>query len=461
MKTEIDAFPIVGVGASAGGLEALEGLFRGVPADPGLAFVIVTHLNPDRESLLHEILPRYTNLRVEIARNGAAVRRNYVYVLTVAAILGIKDGKLKITEVDINRRERKPVDVFLSELALDQGEHAVSIVLSGGDGDGTLGTKAVKERGGLTMAQVAGSYGPQHPQMPDSAISAGFVDFAITVEEMGAKLIEFAREQRALDEIAISQRKAEEENRWAKPREELYSLIRNHVGHDFSDYKSKTFIRRVQRRMLVLKLDTVEAYIEALKQNPSEINALFRDLLINVTNFFRDADAFEKLKELVIPKLFEGRGANDTVRIWTPGCATGEECYSIAMLVAEHIDTLPTPPSSTSFRNRYRRPCPCCGSNGTLSPCFARQCFRRAKKTLFRAGWRCICRQQNYPRPVYLLASQHFARPAVFAHRPRFMPQFANLLRSRSSPAGCSHVPLLVAARRLSVPWNIRERKSV
>jgi two-component system CheB/CheR fusion protein len=245
------------------------------------------------------------------------------------------------------RRERKPIDIFLSALAKDRGEAAVAVVLSGGDGDGTLGVKAVKERGGLTLAQVANGDGPAHPDMPDSAISTGFIDFAIPAHEMGAKIAEFARSLHALEQIAGQDASAGEI--LDRARSEIYAILRNQVGHDFGGYKTKTFLRRVQRRMQVLHLNTIDGYVECLRQQPKEVQALFRDLLINVTNFFRDADAFETLASTVIPKLFEGRGADDTVRIWIPGCATGEEVFSIAILIREHMDTLTALPRVQLF----------------------------------------------------------------------------------------------------------------
>jgi two-component system CheB/CheR fusion protein len=344
-----ELFPIVGIGASAGGIEALEGFFRGMPADPGAGFVVVTHLNPERESILHEIISRYTTMTVQIAADGAQVGRNCVYVLPSDAILSIRRGRLEIRKLEPNKRERKPIDIFLSALAKDVGEAAVAVVLSGGDSDGTLGTKAVKERGGLTLAQVPNGSGPAHPDMPESAISTGFVDFAIPADEMGTKIAQFARSLGMLETMAANVGEEDSESAVARARNEICAILRNQVGHDFIGYKPKTFTRRVQRRMQVLQIDTMDAYIECLRREPKEVRALFRDLLINVTNFFRDVDAFEKLNQTVIPKLFEGRGANDTVRVWVPGCATGEEVFSIAILMREHMDTLSALPRVQIF----------------------------------------------------------------------------------------------------------------
>jgi two-component system CheB/CheR fusion protein len=339
-------FPVVGIGASAGGVEALEGFFSGLPDNPGLGFVIVTHLSPERESLLHEVVRRYTSLDVHVAADGTPVEINSVYVMPSDVILGIEQRRLKVQKAAANHRARKPIDIFFSELAADQGELAAGVVLSGGDGDGTLGIKAIKERGGITLAQVANGYGPQHSDMPDSAIATGFVDFAVAAAEMGKLLVEFARNPQPIIDRAGPADTGEAPNAAVQ---EIYRLLRNQVGHDFGGYKPSTFLRRVQRRMQVRQLATIDAYVELLRQESQETAALFRDLLITVTNFFRDADAFENLAQIVVPKLFEGRGAQDTVRVWVPGCATGEEVFSIGILLREYMDQLTAVPQVQIF----------------------------------------------------------------------------------------------------------------
>ncbi|HEX4194863.1 MAG TPA: CheR family methyltransferase [Stellaceae bacterium] len=346
-------FPIIGIGASAGGIEALEGFFRGLPRAPGLALVIVTHLSPDRESLLHEIVARFTELPIAIAADGMKVENNHIYVLPADATLEIRNRRLELRKTT-SRRPRKPIDIFLSALAVDIGELAGGVILSGGDSDGTLGVKAIKERGGITLAQIHNGFGPQHPDMPDAAISSGLIDFAIPADEMGTKLAEFVRGGELLDQMIDGQMiegvppgDAELTVHQALP--EIYAILRNQIGHDFSGYKARTFMRRVQRRMQVTQLATIDAYVERLRQDPSEVGALFRDLLINVTNFFRDEGAFETLATTIIPKLFEGRGADDTVRIWVPGCATGEEVFSIAILAREYMERLTAVPRVQIF----------------------------------------------------------------------------------------------------------------
>ena len=347
MGSQSDGFPVVGVGASAGGVVALEGLFKGLQADCGMAFVIVTHLSPDRESLLHEVIGRYTELTVEVAQDGGMIEPSHIYVMPQNAVLTVEAGRLKIKRPNPVHRERKPIDIFFSSLAKDQGEYAVGIVLSGGDSDGTLGIKAIKERGGLTLAQASDGSGPRNPDMPKSAISTGLVDLALPAEEMGARLVDFARSFDVVDGLV-----QEEENGvllLRQAREAIYALLRAESGHDFSGYKAKTFLRRVHRRMQVAQVSDIETYVEYLKRDPKEASQLFRDLLINVTNFFRDKEAFQALEKFAVPRLLEGKTANDTIRIWVPGCATGEEVYSIAIILREKMETAKTAPRVQIF----------------------------------------------------------------------------------------------------------------
>lgn len=348
-------FPIVGVGASAGGLKALESLFKGMPAEPGMAFVVITHLAPDRESLLGEILSRHAAMPIVSARDGQAVEPNRIYVLPPNSILSIKDRRLQLREMEAPHHERTPIDIFFSSLAADCGEYSVGVVLSGSGRDGVLGVKAIKEHGGVTLAQSSDSSGPGFSGMPQSAIASGLVDFAIPADAMAAKLIENAHGLDALDGSAgrassITEEAADE------AREAIYAIIRSQAGHDFSGYKTRTFMRRVFRRVQARHCDDLAGYVDLLRREPDEAMVLFRDLLINVTSFFRDPVAFEALRTHVIPKLFEGRGASDAVRVWAPGCATGEEVYSIAILLREHMDTLRAPPRVTIFATDIDEP---------------------------------------------------------------------------------------------------------
>src|SRR5215831_18794298 len=332
------SLPIVGIGASAGGVEALEQFFRSVPSDNGLAFVIVTHLPPDRESMLAEILGRATWMPVVEARDGEQVAAEHVYVLPPSAILTIRDGQLQLRRTGPSDRERLPIDVFFTSLAEDQSEHAIGVVLSGGGHDGTLGLKAIKENGGLTIAQGSNMTRPRFAEMPSSAVAAGIVDLELPVETIAERIIDYVRNWGVFETEA--------------PQDALVTiltLLRTRTGHDFREYKERTFQRRVQRRMQVVQTTRIADYAAKLQKEPDEVNALFRDLLIGVTDFFRDAAAFEALEKLVIPKIFEDKGADDEVRVWVAGCASGEEAYSIAILLREHLERSLSPPKVHVF----------------------------------------------------------------------------------------------------------------
>ncbi len=341
-------FPIVGIGASAGGLKALEQFFETIPADLGMAFVIITHLAPDRESFLTDILARHTSLPGHVASDGQKVEPNRVYVLPPNASLTIDRGALRLREIESKHPERSPVDVFFSSLAQDCGEYAVGIVLSGSGSDGVLGIKAIKEQGGLVLAQSSDGTKPSFSGMPDSAIASGLVDFAVPVEDMAAKLSENRQSIGLVDALAGNGAPVGDHPD-AKSIEMLFAVLRTQMGHDFSGYKKRTFIRRVHRRMQINHCDTLKGYVDLLQRDHEEPARLFRDLLINVTSFFRDAEAFDAFEKIVIPHLFERRGAADTVRVWVPGCSTGEEVYSIAILLREHMDKSTGSPRVTVF----------------------------------------------------------------------------------------------------------------
>ena len=332
------ALPIVGIGASAGGVEALEQFFRAVPLDHGMAFVVITHLSPSYESMLAEILGRTTTMPVFDARDGELVQPQQVHVLPPSATLTIREGRLRLRRTAAADRERAPIDVFFNSLAEDQGEHAIGVVLSGGGSDGTLGLKAIKENGGLTIAQGSNQTRPRFAEMPSSAVAAGFVDLLLPVEDIPERILSYVRNWGAFDP-----------ERPAAALADIHRLLSERTGHDFSDYKDRTFQRRVQRRMQVVQTTKLEGYVERLRTDPEEVGALFRDLLIGVTNFFRDPAAFRALETLAMPALFEDKAADDEVRVWVTGCSTGEEAYSIAILLREHMDRLQVVPKVKIF----------------------------------------------------------------------------------------------------------------
>jgi two-component system CheB/CheR fusion protein len=330
-------FIIVGIGASAGGLEALGLFFQGLREPPGMAFVVVSHIGRDRPSELATLLSNFTTLSVLTVEDGMQIAPDQVYVSPPGVTMTMSGGRVKITHDGSDLARTKAIDVFFSSLAEDQGEYAAAIVLSGLDGDGTLGIKAMKERNGLTMAQTGKGPSPKFDSMPQSAIATGLVDLALPAQEMGPRLIEFARGMGALADLGPGSRRTRLDDIINK-KAEICTILLDQLGHDFSGYKDATFARRVQRRCLFLNIALASEYVEKLRAEPAEAATLFRDLLINVTDFFRDADAFESLAKDVVPSLLENRTSQDALRVWVPGCATGEEVFSLAILLMEAID---------------------------------------------------------------------------------------------------------------------------
>ncbi|MWD28909.1 PAS domain-containing protein [Aquicoccus sp. SCR17] len=339
---------VVGIGASAGGLSALEAFFGHVPSGSGMAFVVIQHLNPDRTSHLPDILGRATELAVESVTEGAGIEPNKVYVIPAGSVMWLENGTFRLRSQSRTHREYKPIDVFFSSLAEDQGENAVGIVMSGFANDGTLGVKAIKECGGITMAQLANedSY---RPDMPESAIATGLIDFTGPAGELAEILLRVCKANHRLSGLVVDDTAQKAEDRNRKLQQDISRVLRRHSGHDFSGYKRQTFLRRIARRMKINEITTTDEYLERLRSDPTEGMTLFRDLLISVTNFFRDAEPFDVLARRVIPQLFEANGPSGTVRVWVPGCATGEEVYSLAILMAEQAETLENPPQIQIF----------------------------------------------------------------------------------------------------------------
>jgi two-component system CheB/CheR fusion protein len=327
---------IVGIGASAGGIEAFRLFFENMPSDSGMAFVVVLHLPADRKSILPELIGRWTAMPVVEVTDGCIVEPNCVYVPPSGIGILLREGHLHLHYPVLDEpREPSPISTFFDSLAIALGADAVGVVLSGTGSDGALGLKAIKARGGLTLAQGAEGSGPQHSGMPASAIAIGAVDIVAQVEDMPEHIIEVqVAKRRPREAAAISPRELDDFRR------QICFVLQEQIGHDFSGYKDKTFLRRVQRRMDVLRIPRLEDYIERLKADRAEAMLLFRDLLIGVTSFFRDIETFEVLAKKTFPALFAGRGPDDVVRVWVPGCSTGEEAYSLAMLMLEYQDGL-------------------------------------------------------------------------------------------------------------------------
>ena len=329
----LDSFLTVGIGASAGGLEAFQTFFRHMDENSGMAFVLISHLAPDHDSLLSELLAKETQMPVFQVREETQLRPNHVFVISPNATLTVDAGILRVSTPVQARGHRAPINIFFRSLAEDQGENAVCVVLSGTGSDGTIGLKSIKEFNGLAIAQDSQS--AKYDSMPRNAVMTGLVDYVLAVEEMPAKLIEYARHREGLranlgEDGMLPQA--------ADSLSQICALLRRRLGHDFSGYKQGTLVRRIQRRIQITQNASVEAYIKYLKVDEDEIRLLFKDLLIGVTHFFRDPEAFSALQQNVIVSLVQNSGPDKTIRVWIAGCSSGEEAYSIAILVAEEME---------------------------------------------------------------------------------------------------------------------------
>ncbi|MCB1766625.1 MAG: chemotaxis protein CheR, partial [Candidatus Competibacteraceae bacterium] len=322
----------VGVGASAGGLEALESFFSQMPAESGMAFIVIQHLSPDYKSMMVELLSKRTAMPVRRAEEGMLVEVNSVYLIPPKKNLSIFHGKLLLSESDHSRGLNLPIDVFLRSLADDQAEKAIGVILSGTGSDGVRGIRAIKEAGGMVMVQSEES--AKFDGMPRAAISTGLTDFILPPDEMPAKLTSFVRHPYAA-KVDRPQTLLSDEDRLTR----IFALLRERTRVDFTFYKPSTVIRRIERRMTVNQIHDLRDYVKFMESYSGEVTTLYRELLIGVTSFFRDHEVFEELEENHLPALFE-RVAGREVRFWIAGCSTGEEAYSLAMSSREVMERI-------------------------------------------------------------------------------------------------------------------------
>jgi two-component system CheB/CheR fusion protein len=326
------SFRIVGIGASAGGLEALEQFFSNMPSDKGIAFVIVQHLDPTGHSSMPQILSRFTKMPVRVAEDGMRVEPNSIYLLPPNRSMGIEEGTLYLREPTRPPGLRLPIDFFFRSLAQEMGPDAICVILSGTGTDGTLGLQAIKAELGTVFVQDPES--AKYDGMPRSALDTGLVDFILKPAEMPEKLVQFVEHSVVNGaKFGVTTEEAEE------PLKQIFAILRTRTGHDFSRYKQTTIRRRLQRRMSVNQINDVIDYAHFLREEEDEVKALLKDLLISVTNFFRDPEAFEALKKQM-KELIKSKSQGSEMRIWVAGCATGEEAYSVAIIIQECLEEL-------------------------------------------------------------------------------------------------------------------------
>src|SRR5216684_865010 len=330
MESSDKSFPVVGIGASAGGLEAVSELIAELPAATGMAYLLVQHLDPHHQSFLTEILAKKTVIAVETAADGTTVKPDHLYVIPPNSTLTVDDGVLRVGSRESEERPYKPVNILFRSLAQQYAHRAVGVVLSGSDSDGSKGLEEIKAAGGITMAQEPAS--AKFQGMPKSAIATGCVDFVRAPKALGKEMLRIGRHPYLNSDASPDELPQEEDS-----LKRIFRLLQSRNGTDFSHYKQTTVHRRLARRMALRQVDGVAQYADLLLQDPDEVQALARDFLIRVTRFFRDPETFAGLSETVFPALFEHRLAKDPIRIWVPGCASGEEVYSIAMVLLEYL----------------------------------------------------------------------------------------------------------------------------
>jgi two-component system CheB/CheR fusion protein len=326
-----EVFPIVGIGASAGGLEALEQFLGHVPAGSGMALVIVQHLDPTHKGIMPELLQRATGMKVLQVKDRTKVKPNYVYVIPPNKDMSILHGILHLLEPAAPRGLRLPIDFFLRSLAQDQQEHSIGVILSGMGSDGTLGLRAIKEKAGVVLVQEPAT--AKFDGMPRSAVDAGLADIVAPVEALPGKIMAYLQRTPLITRTATAL-----EDKSQSALEKAVILLRAHTGHDFSLYKRNTLYRRIERRMGIHQIAKMSNYVRYLQENSQELDLLFKELLIGVTNFFRDPAAWEQLGSQAIPALLANRSPSHTMRAWVPGCSTGEEAYSLAIAFKEAVE---------------------------------------------------------------------------------------------------------------------------
>jgi two-component system CheB/CheR fusion protein len=448
--TRTAAFPIVGIGASAGGLEAFEQFFRHLPPECGMAFVLVPHLDPSHASLLSEILQRTTAMPVVEATDQMVLTPDRVHVIPPNRDMAIFHGTLQLSVPELPRGQRMPIDAFLRSLAEDQGERAIGIILSGTGTDGTLGLRAILGAGGITLAQEPAT--AKYDGMPVSAIQAGYATHVLPVEKMPAILL-------ADMHAMVVQHEAPPAPTAASGMKRILMLLRSTTGHDFSQYKKSTIGRRIERRMSQHNIGDIEIYARYLKEHPAEVQILFRELLINVTSFFRDPEAFVSLKEDILPHLLAGKPEDYIFRAWVAGCATGEEAYSIAMLLREYMDETRQEFKIQLYSTDLDDDAIAVARAGIYPPNIAQDIHPERLRRFFSkedAGYRVKKDIREYGGVCHPECHQ---RPAVYPARPAQLPQPDDLSGAGTAKPPHPCLPLRAQAGWGAVPLAIGKHR--
>jgi two-component system CheB/CheR fusion protein len=400
---------VVGLGASAGGIEALRSFFAHVPANSGAAYVVILHLSPDHDSKLAEVLQTSAVIPVTQVTRSVRVEANHAYVVPPNRCLEIVDGTLSLAEMTAREHRRSPVDVFFRTLADAHGSRSVGIVLSGTGPNGSAGLKRVKEYGGLTIAQAPEE--AAHGEMPSNAIATGQVDLVLRVAEMAPRVFEYQKRLQQIDDVPALVDPADEPD----ALREILSLLRVRTGHDFANYKPATLLRRLQRRLHIAGVSDLTSYVRMMREHPPEAVTLMKDLLISVTHFFRDHEAFAVIEQRVLPRLFEHKAPDDQVRVWVPGCATGEEAYSIGMLLSEYGSGTIDPPHIQVFATDLDEEAIAAARDGFYTDAdVAEISEKRLERFFHREGTRYRIRREL--REMILFAHHNVIKDPPFSH---------------------------------------------
>jgi two-component system CheB/CheR fusion protein len=337
-------FYVAGIGASAGGLAAMKHFLAEIPDDTGIAFVIVVHLAPEHESFLADILQPWSKMPIAQVTTDMPLEPNHVYVIPPARNLSTIDTHLRLSPLETERRLRAPIDHFLGTLADTHGKFALGVILTGTGSDGAAGLKKIKSAGGLALVQEPNE--AEYDGMPRSAIAGGFVDCILPVADLAKQILRFTSTEPQVPSVPDDDESAIEN---LTILQQTFAQIRARTGQDFGAYKTSTVLRRIRRRMQIREVEHTGDYLTLLRESEEEAKALADDLLITVTNFFRDPDVFETIRVTALPQIFAGKGPQDRVRLWCAGFSTGEEAYSLAILLLEYAGQLAQPPELQIF----------------------------------------------------------------------------------------------------------------
>ncbi|MBV9145507.1 MAG: PAS domain-containing protein [Acidobacteria bacterium] len=400
---------LVAIGASAGGVEALQELFGAMPAEPGLTFLVMLHTAPEPDGRLSEVIQRKTSIPVTAPRRSAKLRMNHIYCLPCDRELELLQGEVLVTERKFDMDRSAAIDLLFRSVAGIYKERAISVLLSGTGADGSLGTGRIREEGGVNIVQDPGQ--AQYPSMPRSAIEQGSVDFVLPLEQIPNKLVSLRQNA---ERIQLPPEKEATRTLSENALIEILALLRARTRHDFLGYKRSTVLRRIERRMQITECEDLTEYLMHLRQHPEEVQGLLRDLLISVTSFFRDPQAFRQLESEIVPRLFAEIKSGGQIRVWVPGCATGEEAYSQAMILTEFAETLNQPPSLQIFATDIDESALAAGRSGlyphTISADVSEQRLRR-----FFSNDGASYRVKRELRELVLFAPQNLLRDPPFS----------------------------------------------